>query len=153
MLDILKKIIIFENLDESELLKVSHIALEKKYNKGDIIFNEEEEGNELFIIVSGEIEISKNLIGENKKVLAVLKTDNFFGEMSVFDNKKRSANALALTDLHLLVITKEKLAQLLEQEKDIAVKCYKSIFCELCRRIRNLNKNVQDRIMWGFNIG
>ena len=72
--------------------------------------------------------------------------------MSIFDNKKRSANAISLTNSKLLTISKEDFDNLLDNEKDIAIKCYKNIFLELCNRIRNTNQTIQDRIIWGFNI-
>ncbi|HOK39834.1 MAG TPA: cyclic nucleotide-binding domain-containing protein [bacterium] len=152
MIEKLKKVNIFKNLSDELLNEILKIAQIKEFKKGDIICEEGEDGNEMFIILGGEIEISKNLVGKNKKVLTILEKDNFFGELSFFDNKKRSANAIALSDAILLVIEKERFEKLLENDPALAAQFYKNVFLELSKRIRNLNKSVQDRILWSFSI-
>lgn len=151
MIQILKQLKIFKNLPDKELQKIADIAIIKEIEKNHIIFNENDMGAELYIILSGKVEISKNLIGKTKKILSILEKNNFFGEISIFDNKKRSANAIALEKTKLLIISKDSFIQLLDTNDKIAHYCYKNIFLELCRRIREVNKTVQDRIIWGFN--
>jgi CRP-like cAMP-binding protein len=73
------------------------------YNAGDVIFCEFEEGNECFIIHTGEVVIVKISEGV-EKVLANLKAGDIFGEMGVLEKKPRTATAIAQTDLTVLAM-------------------------------------------------
>jgi CRP/FNR family transcriptional regulator, cyclic AMP receptor protein len=151
MIQILQKLKVFNDLGLEELNAIKNITIKKEVKKNQTIFKENDNGSELYVIISGKVEISKNLIGNRKKILTILEKDNFFGEISIFDNKKRSANALAIEDTELMIIQKNDFIKLLDKNDKIAHHCYKNIFLELCRRIREVNKSVQDRILWGFN--
>jgi len=76
---------------------------EKKLMPGNVIFNEGDEGNEMYLIKSGSVKITKK-IGGKEKVLAVLKEGDFFGEMSVLDGSLRSASATADRETDLIIV-------------------------------------------------
>lgn len=87
---------------------------EKKFTAGEIIFNEGDIANYLYIIISGEAEVFKTL-DEKEIILADLKKDDFFGEMALFIDDKRSATIRAKTDLTSIIIDKDEfLSQLNE---------------------------------------
>ncbi|KPL15926.1 hypothetical protein AMJ74_00270 [candidate division WOR_3 bacterium SM1_77] len=81
-------------------------GMEKKLNPGEVLFNEGEQGDVMYLIREGKIKITKGK-GEDEKVLAVLKEGDFFGEMAIIDGSPRSAGAIAATPVSLLVIDKE----------------------------------------------
>ena len=76
------------------------------FKKGDVIFNERDEGEEMYFIDSGEIQIVKRL-GDVDVYIAKLRSGNFFGEMSLITGGKRVASAIAFTDCNLHVMNKE----------------------------------------------
>lgn len=79
----------------------------REYNKGDLIFKEGMLGEELFIILSGKVEIvKKNAQGKNV-VLANLSGGDFFGEMAILQNALRTATAKAIEDTKVVVLNKE----------------------------------------------
>jgi hydroxyacylglutathione hydrolase len=67
----------------------------RHFEKDSVIFEEGAPGLEFYIILSGAVAISKSISG-NDRVLAVLKTGNFFGEMAILDGFPRSARAVAV---------------------------------------------------------
>jgi len=77
----------------------------RHFSSGEIIFQEGEKGNEMYIIQSGEVEVIKQ-VGEEEIALARLKKNDFFGEMALLDNKKRSATVKAITDTAVVVVSK-----------------------------------------------
>ncbi len=83
------------------------------YQADTMVFSESEPGDEMYIIQSGNIKITK--IIDNKEVLlAVLKPSDIFGEMALLDNKPRSASAIASKEAKLMVINRnnfEKITQ------------------------------------------
>jgi len=76
------------------------------FKKGDVVFNEQDEGEEMYLIDSGEIQIVKT-IGDVDVNLTCLSSGDFFGEMTLITGHKRVASAKALTDCNLHVIDKE----------------------------------------------
>ena len=82
------------------------IGYEKKLTPGEIIFKEGDAGNEMYLIKSGSVKITKR-IGGKEKVLAVLKEGDFFGEMSVLDGSLRSASATTEEETELITIDRE----------------------------------------------
>lgn len=76
---------------------------EKKLMPGDVIFKEGDKGNEMYLIKSGSVKITKK-IGGKEKVLAVLSEGDFFGEMSVLDGSLRSASASTEEETELIIV-------------------------------------------------
>jgi CRP-like cAMP-binding protein len=81
-------------------------GMEKKLQAGEVLFDEGDRGEVMYLIREGKIKITKGK-GEDEKVLAVLKDGDFFGEMAIIDGSPRSASAIAITPTSLLVIDKE----------------------------------------------
>lgn len=81
-------------------------GMEKKLNPGEVLFEEGDKGEVMYLIREGKIKITKGK-GEDEKVLAVLKEGDFFGEMAIIESAPRSASAIAASSVSLLVIDKE----------------------------------------------
>ena len=81
-------------------------GMEKKLQPGEVLFDEGDKGEVMYLIREGKIKITKSK-GEDEKVLAVLKDGDFFGEMAIIDGSPRSAGASAASPVSLLVIDKE----------------------------------------------
>jgi len=75
----------------------------RTFSKGDVIFREGDESSEAYRLISGEVEISIGTRG-GARTLARLSAGEFFGEMSLIDDKPRSATATALTDCEVELI-------------------------------------------------
>ena len=86
--ELLKQVMIFRDLDDAELAQVAEVCKEEKYVSGEFIFREGESGNRLYLIVNGEVRISRDVPGSGEEALAVLKPGALFGEMAVFDRSE-----------------------------------------------------------------
>jgi len=80
--------------------------LKRQLKKGEVIFQDGKPGQSMFIVLEGQVEISK-LLGDQKTILAKLGTGSIFGEMAIIDNQPRSATATAATNTILLEISRE----------------------------------------------
>ena len=78
------------------------------YKAGSVIFFEGDYGNEMYIIKSGEVEIIRE-IGDGEIVLANLVDNEFFGEMALFGESKRTVTVRAVSDSELIVVNKSML--------------------------------------------
>ncbi|MDR3171252.1 MAG: Crp/Fnr family transcriptional regulator [Treponema sp.] len=75
------------------------------YPKEHILFAEGEPGDELFIIQSGSVKITK-IVDDAEVILAVLKKGDIFGEMALLESKPRSASAIAYEDCTVTTVKK-----------------------------------------------
>ncbi len=98
--------------------------------KGEVLFREDEPGREMYIIQSGKIRISKKMRGL-EKTLAILGTGDFFGEMSILNNKPRSATAEVVEDVRLLVIDPQTFETMVRSNAEIAVRIIKNLSARL----------------------
>ena len=78
-------------------------------------------GNDMFIIQSGQVKITK-VVDDNEVILAVLKKGEFFGEMALLENKPRSANAIAFEDCKLMVVNKQNFNQMVQSQSQMVFK-------------------------------
>ena len=112
-------------------------GMEKKLNPGEVLFNEGEQGDVMYLIREGKIKITKGK-GEDEKVLAVLKEGDFFGEMAIIDGSPRSAGAIAATPVSLLVIDKESFQSKIRENPLIHY-----ILETLSRRLRTTDEQIK----------
>ena len=87
------------------------------FEKGDVIFNEQDENREMYLIDSGEIKIVKT-IGDVDVNIAYLSSGDFFGEMTLITGSKRVASAIAFTDCNLHVMDKEAFMSNIANNRD-----------------------------------
>jgi CRP/FNR family transcriptional regulator, cyclic AMP receptor protein len=99
---------------------------------GGVIFREDEQADELFVIKSGYVRIQ---IGN--RMVAELTADDIFGEMALIDSEPRSATAVAITDVELVPITEKQFLFLVGQTPYFALKVMRT----LAQRLRVTNKS------------
>ncbi len=90
----------------------------RKYKAGDIIFTEGEAGADAFVIMEGDIRLSKSIDGKIKDIDHVQK-NGIFGEMALFDVQIRIVTATALTDVECLILDESFLRAELEKSSPI----------------------------------
>jgi ATP/ADP translocase/HEAT repeat protein len=127
---VLRATAMFAKLRGDDLAPLAHVAEVVSYAAGDIIFDEGEAGDALFVVVRGMVAISKG-----ERILTRLGPSETFGEMSVLDEQPRSANARALVDSELLRIGSEEFAELLHEQVEIA----EGVIRVLSKRLRETN--------------
>jgi len=102
----LRNVSIFASFSDEELNALSKIVQKKTYKKGETILREGEVGNSFFVICSGFAKVFTNL--SDKEILINIMTEKeFFGEMALLNEKKRSATVIAHSDLEILVILRK----------------------------------------------
>jgi CRP-like cAMP-binding protein len=110
----------------------------RTFPAGHVLFREGDAGSEMFVIQSGEIEISRRIKDENT-VLAVLPAGEFFGEMAIINNRPRSATATVRTEARLLTIDSKTFEAMLRGRIEIAVRLIKT----LASRLEQANQQIE----------
>lgn len=108
------------------------------YEPGTVLFREGDPGNEMFVVQSGEVEISR-VIGDQRQVLAVLPAGEFFGEMAIVNDRPRSATATVKTRARILRIDSDTFEAMLRGKTEIAVRMIKT----LAGRLEQANQQVE----------
>ena len=95
-------------------------SMNRNYPDNTMLFSEYEPGNELFIIQSGKVKITK--IIDQEILLAVLKSGDIFGEMALLDNKPRSASAISFGEVSVLAINKSNFEGMVQAQPQLATR-------------------------------
>jgi len=98
----------------------------KTVNSGTVLFRDGERGDQMYIIQSGKVRIFKQ-IGDVEKTLTTLGAGEFFGEMSILNNKPRSAGAEVVEDARLLVIDPKTFETMIKSNAEIAIRIIKKL--------------------------
>ncbi|GHU26671.1 Crp/Fnr family transcriptional regulator [Spirochaetia bacterium] len=96
----------------------------RSYKKDSILFSEGEKGEELFIIKSGAVKITK-IMNNNEVLLAVLKPGDIFGEMALLESEPRSASAIAHEDCTVMVINRDNFQSMAATQPQIVARLTK----------------------------
>jgi len=117
---------------------------EKQYCSGDTLIKEGSLGNTAYILKKGTIEVRKKTEHENF-LLATLEAEEIFGEMSLIEDKPRSATIIAKSDVVVDEITREDFMDLLEDKKSFIIPILRGFF-ERLRQTNDLVVSLENRI-------
>jgi CRP-like cAMP-binding protein len=134
---------LFQTLSSEQLGRVAAVAVRRELPGGSSIFTEGAVGDEMYVVLSGRVRISKRLPGVGEEALAILESGSYFGEMAMIDDSPRSADALAHTSCALAVLTREQLEQLMFVDKDLAYVLLWTFVRTLSVRLREMNEKIQ----------
>ncbi len=96
-----------------------------RFKKGEVIFEYQEEGREMYFVDSGRVKIVMN-DGENEIILSRLDPGDFFGEMALITGNKRIVSAIAITDCKLHTMDKKTFEDNLLNDKKFMRKVVES---------------------------
>ncbi len=96
------------------------------YSAGEIVFQEGDEGDAMYVITQGSVEISRKSSNDTV-VLAALESSDFFGEMAIVAKSRRTATATALSNCILTMFKAGELEQMIETRPDIAARMIKTL--------------------------
>jgi serine/threonine protein phosphatase PrpC len=125
---------LFRYLTFGELLRVVAVSEEIEAAPGEPLIVEGTAGDDLFIVISGSVRVHKG-----GAEIAVLAQGRHFGEMSLVDNRPRSASVTALEQSQLMRIRRESFYELLRQDPVMAVKLLWNFIQTLSGVIRTIN--------------
>ena len=135
----LKEIVLFKEFSDEELNKLSTILKETFYPKGTLIWEEGSTEQGLQIIDSGKVKVTRMTQEGNRQVLAVLKANKFFGELSILDGRAHSASMEALEDTKVFVLEKSEMDRLLAETPLTAFKIVSEMTIAISEILRDMN--------------
>lgn len=145
---LLAKCELFAGLDRQQLARIAALCREVKYARDREIFAEESAGTELYIIPAGRVGIELNLgPGGCHERITVVKDSEVFGELALLDGCRRSARAVALDDLELLVLDREALLGQMREDPRIGMVILSAFSRILARKLRDTNIALRNALL------
>ena len=144
---LLRTIPLFIGMDDDERAAIAAIMDEQQYRAGEVIFRAEQTGGTLYILQSGQVELSIVDDDEEKLVLEMLESGDFFGELSLLDGGSRSATATATQRTDTLVLERHEFLDLMLQKPHMA----QDVMVALAKRIRRTDNLLRQRVSRNVN--
>ena len=130
--EILSKIALFSLMKKRDLKRLSKLAQRHRYEKGDVIVREGARDGRLFIIVSGEVAVIKDLGEPSEVFLRELGSGTYFGEMALIDDYVRTASVVARVDTEVISLDQWNFRDEIKKYPSVAIELLQT----LSRRIR-----------------
>lgn len=158
-IDILRRTDIFYDLSAAQLEMLASICEERVAKLGDIVFEENNQGDEMFIIARGAVEIlvDPSIVGgpgAKKRgsmpvTIATLRSGQTFGEIALVDQGLRTASArCAETETQLLAIQRNKFMKLCDTYPEMGYRVMRNIASDLAFKIRGSDLAIREQLLW-----
>jgi CRP/FNR family cyclic AMP-dependent transcriptional regulator len=139
--ELLRSIPLFEGLKVDDLQALAASVSARSFKAGQMIFNQGEPGSEMFIVADGHVNIHLPGDASRRVSLKDIARGEYFGELALFDDKPRSASALATTDATVLELSRQTLSDYLERRPRTAM----AILRTMSERLRETNALLSER--------
>jgi CRP-like cAMP-binding protein len=103
-ISLLRDVELFHGLTPDEMARITAASALHRLLRGDVVFGEGDEANELFVVANGRIAIANKSIDGRESMVALMERGDLFGEMPLFEGLGRSAEARALEQSEVLAI-------------------------------------------------
>jgi CRP/FNR family transcriptional regulator, cyclic AMP receptor protein len=141
-LQLLKNVVLFKDLSMRDLAMVDGLMHAREYLADEVIFDEGEEGQGLFVVLSGRVKITLPASANN--LLLDLGPGAFFGEVALLDQSVRTAQARAVEDTQIVALFRAEFYSLLETHSAIASRISFQLARVLAARLRQAVVNAEE---------
>ncbi len=144
---------IFTGLTEEKLVKLSAVMKEVEYPGGSVIIKDGDRSNEMFVLLEGDVEITKQMVmkpthqdvdSKDKSLIRLsAKFHACFGEMALFEeNSERSATVSSLNHCKLAVITRADFTRLIDNDHEVGYIVFRNLAGIISDRLKRANKDI-----------
>jgi signal transduction histidine kinase len=119
-----------------------HVIREIPLTAGQIIFQEGDEGDGIYMVKAGKVQISA-MVGQERRPISLVGEGDMFGEMAVMDNERRSATASAEVETVVYFIPRDEMLKMLSRSPGLA----QSLVREISRRLREFNRQYMREVI------
>lgn len=133
---------LFQGIGPADLGRIADLSDVRAYHRGDILFTEGDEPTELFVVTGGRIAIANKSVDGRESVVALMERGDLFGEMPLFDEQQRSAEARALEPSEAIAIPYAPLRELYSNEPALLW----NVVRMLAQRLRSTDEALADSV-------
>ncbi|MFN3395787.1 MAG: cyclic nucleotide-binding domain-containing protein [Thermodesulfovibrionales bacterium] len=136
----LRRQVLFDDLDNISLEKIAQRLRILNFKKGETLFGEGDEARGIYLINSGKIEITKATPDGWRQTIAHFGPGNFCGELSIIENRKHEAKAVATENVSVYLLSVEDFQRIEKEDLLLASKILKKLVLILSKNIRLMNE-------------
>ena len=134
---------VLSDLDETELVIAKETLVRCVYRKGEVVFREGDNSDELYVIAKGSASVRLRLAGADRETrLITFSPGTIFGELALLDQEARSATIEADEELVCYVLTHRNFDKLTREHPAVAIKLLTNLGRELSGRLRRANRTI-----------
>ena len=138
----LTRVRIFANLNGKQLQSLPDKLQPRRYQRGEVIFHEDDPADRMHIIVDGRVKISIASEDGRERDIALFQSGDCFGEMALLDGSNRSATATAVDATETMVLFRQGFLDFLGENPELAA----DVNTMLVQRLRNVNQMLGDMV-------
>jgi CRP/FNR family transcriptional regulator len=135
---LLRRVPVFSTLSFEELQRVALVAMPRRFEAGEVVFKEGDEGSTCYIVRSGRARAIREHPDGRSITLAHFEPGDIFGEMAMLDGERRSATVETTEGTEAIAILSADMHRLLREYPDISVK----LIAALGQRLRDTNERL-----------
>ena len=137
-----RKAPLFTALDEASAATLRASMTGVKLSRGQVLFKEGDEGNQLFVVVDGKLKLGTTSNDGRENLLSILGPGDMFGELSLFDPGPRTATATAVVDSKLLTLANDQVIGWVKEHPQVSLQ----LLGRLAQRLRKANDVLSDLV-------
>ena len=130
--DVLSRVSLFSLMKKKDLKRIGKLSHHHSFKKDEVIIREGTRDGRLFIIISGHVEVIKDLHGPGRQTLRTFGANSYFGEMALIDDYIRTASVVAVEDTEALTLDQWNIREEIKKYPSVAIELLQT----LGRRIR-----------------
>lgn len=131
---------VFAGLSHRDLREIEHIVHQREYKADEVVFNQGDPGLGMYIILNGQVRIVDSRDPENPIVYSELGEGDFFGDLSLVDDARRSATALAALDTRLIAFFRTELKDIITRFPKMGNSILMNLAQVTAQRLRKTNE-------------
>jgi len=135
---LLSRVPVFSTLSADELERVARVAMQRRFESGEVVFKEGDEGSTCYIVRSGRARAIREHPDGRSITLAHFKPGDIFGEMAMLDGERRSATVETTEGTEVIALLSTDMHRLLREYPDISIK----LIAALGQRLRETNERL-----------
>lgn len=156
-IDLLRNAELFFEMSDSQLEQIAAQCIELTLDVGAVIFQENDSGDAMYVIVDGEVEIRLNpqLIGGtgDPQTIGTFRRGQSFGEMALIDEGNRSASAHCVSTTKLITLKRDAVFKLAETDPKLGYRLMYNMAVDLATKIRSTDIQIREQILYATNKG
>jgi CRP/FNR family transcriptional regulator, cyclic AMP receptor protein len=129
---------VFGDLEQRELDEVVQVSVPRRWQRGEVVFREGDEGDTTYLLMSGAILLTREHQDGRVVAIAELRAGDMFGELAMFRGEKRSASAEAIEPTEAVALLAPDVQRLIKQNPEIAAKLLKALAERVSRTTERL---------------
>ena len=143
IVDVLKRIQIFDGLSNRELRNFARISYQRTYAENETIVIEGQDSAGMYVILDGTVKVTRKVEDGTTITLKTLEDGTFFGDVGLLDNAPRTATVTAIRSSRIIGFFRPELLTLIESDPKLASKVIFVLAKVLASRLRSTNQELQ----------